>query len=74
MPTFFDKRTKVSRSVLDKLKENENYRDFVFESVIRANTTIAESAEVRKPVVYYRSGSYGAKDYVKAARELLKRV
>ena len=74
VPTFFDKRTKISRSVLDKLRTNENYRDFVFESVIRANTTIAESAEVGKPVVYYRSGSFGAKDYVRAAKELLERA
>ena len=74
VPTFVDKRTKISRSVLDKLRANENYRDFVFESVVRANTTIAESAEVGKPVVFYRSGSYGAKDYVRVAKELLERI
>ncbi|MFO8085105.1 MAG: AAA family ATPase [Desulfobacterales bacterium] len=71
--TFFDKRTRVSQNILDKLKESEKYRRLLFDTVVRTNTTIAESAEVGKPVVFYRSGSYGAKDYSKLARELMNR-
>ncbi len=73
LPTFFDGRTKISQNILQKLKENEKYKDYVFDTVIRVNTTISESAEVGKPVVFYRSGSYGAKDYISAARELAGR-
>jgi chromosome partitioning protein len=69
--TFFSKRTRISQNILEKLKENKNYRQFLFNTVVRTNTTIAESAEVGKPVVFYRSGSYGAHDYLQLARELI---
>jgi chromosome partitioning protein len=72
--TFFNKRTRVSQNILEKLKENENYRKFLFDTVVRTNTTIAESAEVGKPVVFYRTGSYGATDYLQLARELMERA
>jgi len=72
--TFFNKRTRVSQNILEKLKENENYRPFLFDTVVRTNTTIAESAEVGKPVVFYRTGSYGASDYLQLARELIDRA
>lgn len=71
--TFFDKRTRISQNIFEKLKENEKYGPLLFETVIRTNTTIAESAEVGKPVLFYRSGSYGAKDYLKLAKELMDR-
>jgi chromosome partitioning protein len=45
----------------------------LFNTVVRANTTIAESAAVGKPVVFYRKGSFGAIDYNDLAEELLKR-
>ncbi len=69
--TFFDRRTRVSQNIFEKLKENEKYGSFLFDTVVRTNTTIAESAEASKPVVYYRSGSYGAKDYRRLAREVM---
>jgi chromosome partitioning protein len=71
IPTLVDLRTRVANVVLDQLKTNERYRGLVFKTAIRANTTIAESAEVGKPVVFYRSGSYGAKDYKALAEEIL---
>lgn len=71
--TFFDKRTRISQNIFERLKENEKYGPLLFETVIRTNTTIAESAEVGKPILFYRSGSYGAKDYLKLARELMNR-
>ncbi len=69
--TFFDKRTRISQNIFEKLKDNEKYSPLLFDTVIRTNTTIAESAEVGKPLLFYRSGSYGAKDYLKLARELI---
>ncbi len=71
VPTFFDGRTRVSQQVLTQLKDDERYRDMLFETVVRANTTIAESAAVGRPVVFYRSGSFGAIDYNDLAEEVL---
>ncbi len=71
LATFFDSRTRVSHTILEKLRSDERYRDLMMKTVIRANTTIAESAAEEKPVVFYRSTSYGAEDYRKLAEELL---
>lgn len=71
IPTLVDLRTRVANVVLDQLKTNERYQELVFNTAVRANTTIAESAEVGKPVVFYRSGSYGAKDYMALAEEVM---
>jgi chromosome partitioning protein len=71
LPTFFDARTRVSRNVLTQLQEDERYRDRLFNTVVRVNTTIAESAAVGRPVVFYRRGSYGAIDYNDLADELM---
>ncbi|BBO74047.1 chromosome partitioning protein ParA [Desulfosarcina widdelii] len=73
VPTLVDLRTRVSREVMERLKSDERYRDLVFSTAIRNNTTIAESAEVGKPVVFYRQSSYGAIDYNDLADELLAR-
>jgi len=73
VPTFFDARTRVSRQVLAQLKSDQRYKALLFKTVVRANTTIAESAAVGKPVVFYRKGSFGAIDYNDLAEELLNR-
>ena len=71
LATFFDRRTRVSHTILEKLRTDERYRDLMLQTVIRANTTIAESAAAEKPVVYYRSTSFGAEDYRSLAQEIL---
>jgi chromosome partitioning protein len=71
LATLFDTRTRVSHNILEQLKNNERYGPLLFATVIRVNTTIAESAGVNKPVVFYRQGSYGAMDYMDLAKELL---
>jgi chromosome partitioning protein len=43
----------------------------LLDTVIRVNTTIAESADVGKPVIFYRKSSYGSADYMSLANELL---
>jgi chromosome partitioning protein len=70
LATLYDGRTRVSRNVLEKLKTDEKTRDLLFNTVIRANATIAESADVGKPVVYYRKSSFGAIDYMAFAKEI----
>jgi chromosome partitioning protein len=71
VPTLFDGRTRVSHMVLKKLKTDRRYQGLLFNTVIRQNTTIAESAAVGTPVVFYRKNSYGALDYMSLANELL---
>jgi len=71
--TFFDRRTRVSQSIFDKLKTDERYKNLLFNTIIRGNITIAASSEVGKPVVFYRKGSFGTADYLALAEELLKR-
>lgn len=73
VPTFYDARTRVSQQVLAQLREDNRYRGQVFDTVVRINTTIAESAAVGKPVVFYRQGSYGAIDYNDLADELMEK-
>jgi chromosome partitioning protein len=48
IPTLVDLRTRVANAVMEQLKTDERYRDLVFETAIRNNTTIAESAEARQ--------------------------
>ena len=71
--TFFDKRTRISQSILNRLESDSRYSKLLFDTKIRANTTIAESAETGKPVVFYRSGSFGGRDYLALTRELLEK-
>jgi len=73
LATFYDSRTRISRMILDNLKSDRRYRKLLFNTVIRANTTIAESAGVGRPIVFYRKNSYGAVDYRHLAKELLAR-
>jgi chromosome partitioning protein len=69
--TFFDKRTRVSHHIMEKLREDNRYKDLLFDTVIRVNTTLAESAAVGKPLVFFRQSSYGSFDYMRLAKELL---
>lgn len=71
LATLFDTRTRISHNILDKLKNDERYANRLFSTVIRTNTTIAESAGVGKPVVFFRQSSFGATDYTSLAKELL---
>jgi chromosome partitioning protein len=71
--TFFDGRTRVSRGIMDKLTSDPRYRNLVFKTVIRMNTTIADSAAAGSPVVFYRKGSYGYSDFMDLSQEILQR-
>lgn len=73
VPTFFDRRTRISQSIIDRLKNDARCSSLLFDTVIRINTTIADSADVGKPVVFYRKSSYGSSDHIELAKELLAR-
>ena len=71
VPTFFDRRTRVSHEILEKLRSDERYRDLICSSIIRVNTTIAESANAGMPILHFSRSSSGAADYQALAEELL---
>lgn len=71
LATFFDRRTRVSNKVLESLREDKRFQAKVFDTVIRVNTTIAESAYYGKPVVFFRRSSTGAADYLALTEEIL---
>ncbi len=74
VPTFYDTRTRVSRMILERMQADERYRDYLYKTVIRSNTTIAASSEAGKPVVFYRSTSNGARDFTALAEEFIRRA
>jgi chromosome partitioning protein len=71
LATFFDQRTRVSNKVLESLRADKRFQDKLFDTVIRMNTTIAESAYHGKPVVFFRRSSTGAADYLALTEEIL---
>jgi len=71
VPTFFDQRTRVSHEILEKLRADQRYRHLICSSIIRINTTIAESANAGMPIMHFRKSSSGAADYQGLAEELL---
>ena len=71
LATMFDQRTRVSHNTLKRLQDDPRTGKLLFNTLIRANTTIADSAEVGKPVVFYRTTSFGALDYKEFADEYL---
>ncbi|MBS3809284.1 MAG: ParA family protein [Desulfobacterales bacterium] len=74
VPTFYETRTRVSRMILERMQADERYRDYLYNTVIRSNTTIAASSEAGKPVVFYRSTSNGARDFTALAEEFIRRA
>ncbi len=72
--TLFDPRTRVGRQVLDRLQADERTKALLFPTVIRVNTTIAESTDAGAPVVFWRPASTGARDYLDLAAEVLERI
>jgi len=71
VPTFFDRRTRVSHEILEKLRTDQRYRGLICKSIIRINTTIAESANAGMPILHFSRASSGAADYRALAEELL---
>ena len=70
---LLEKRTRVSHAILEKLQTSEKYGPLLLNTVIRINTTIAESAAAGMPVIYFRPGSTGAVDFTRLSEEVAGR-
>jgi chromosome partitioning protein len=68
--TMFDRRTRYSRIVLEKVKAE--FQSNVFETVIRYNIRLRETADFGLPVGDYDKHSIGHADYENLADEILR--
>ena len=66
--TLFDIRTKLSREVVENIKNNTSER--VFETVIPRCVSLAEAPSYEMPITTYAPNSSGAKAYRNLAREI----
>ena len=71
LPTFFDARTRLSKEVLDSLRDR--FREEVFETVIRVNTSLREAPSFNQTIFEYSPMSRGAMDYYQLTEEFLNR-
>jgi chromosome partitioning protein len=68
--TMYDRRTRYSRVVLEKVKTE--FGDNVFETVIRYNIRLRETADYGLPVGDYDKNAIGHKDYENLAEEVIR--
>jgi len=69
LPTMFDKRNRLSASVLDELRKH--FPKDVFKSIIPRNVTLGEAPSHGMPAILYDVMSKGAQSYMSLAREIL---
>ena len=67
--TIVDKRTRISREVLENIRDH--FSDTMFETVIRSNVTLKEAAGHGKSILDYSKKASGFKDYMMLAEEVL---
>lgn len=70
IPVMYDVRTNLSQAILERIKEH--FKGKVFNTVIRQNVRLAEAPSFGKSIIAYSPNSYGAKDYMKLAKEVMK--
>ena len=69
IPTFYDKRTRKSKEILEDLKNF--FKDKVTKP-IRINVKLSECSSFHKAIFEYDPGSRGAIDYKSLAEEIIK--
>lgn len=72
LATFFDKRTRISRQVLQQLREQ--YGAMMFETVIGINSRLSEAYNYQTPILYLDGRARGARQYDGLTKEMIKRV
>ena len=71
LPTMYDRRTKVARTMLEALKDY--FKEQLFNTVISINSALAEAPIYGKPITEYNPKSKGAHDYKQLAEEILNK-
>lgn len=70
--TFFDSRLTLHKQMEETIKEI--FGDEVFKTKIRQNVALTESAASSVNIFTYAPKSYGAEDYSKFAKEVLRKI
>jgi len=68
--TMYDRRTRYSRTVLEKVQAE--FGDNVFDTVIRYNIRLRETADLGLPVGDYDKNAIGHMDYENLAEEVIR--
>lgn len=66
-------KTKFSQAVISNISQNERIREKLFQTVIRQDISLMESAAFGQSVFEYAPGSRGAEDYGQLAKEIIKK-
>ena len=69
--TMYDSHTKLSRQVVEDVRDNLDV--YIFEQPVPRNVRLAEAPSYGEPIEVYDRKSNGAKAYKKLAKELLKK-
>ena len=69
--TMFDTRTRISKQVVEEVKKH--FQTMVFDTIINVNTRLSEAPSFGQTVIMHDATSSGAINYLKLAREILKR-
>ena len=69
IPCMYDSRTRLSREVLDNIRQY--FAAKVFNTIVRKNVKLAESPSHGEPIIRYEPSASGATDYMALAREVI---
>jgi chromosome partitioning protein len=69
LPTLYDGRTRYARTTLGDIREL--FKDLCFDTVIRLNVKLRESARQGVPINLYAASANGALDYAAVAMEVI---
>jgi chromosome partitioning protein len=70
LPTFYDARTRVSRQVLERVREQ--FDGCIYQTVIRINTSLREAPGFNMTIFEHAPLSRGAFDYYRLTEEIIE--
>ena len=70
--TMYDRRTKISRIVYEKLRRY--FHELLFDTIIYVDVKLEEAPGYGEPIFVYAPASRGAKMYFELAREVVQRA
>jgi chromosome partitioning protein len=69
IPTMYDKRTRISKEVLQDIKNH--FKDSMFRTVVNTNVKLKEAASFGRSIVDYDRKAKGFSDYMALAEEVI---
>ncbi len=72
LATLYDTRTKISKQMLQQIRDY--FKEMVFNTVIRNNVKLCEAPIYKKPIHVYDPNSPGAEDYFNLTEEVITKT